>query len=479
MPPPSDRPEFWVEDAAEGWDSGARAGGAWAGAESLYGSPTTAWDAPKTTDDGPAGPPEAPPKGPRRWARWAAVGAGLAVIAGIIALQSHGGTAADPSDDAVQDSTPTSAPSAPTSVPSARPAPTTEPAASSSESFEPPASSSDASASLPTTAGVVAENLTDPSLLKDTTWELVGYGQNQVVRYTPATGQIVHTPVPSLNSGGPLSVVVTDDATVIRPYDSVAGYLVRDGGVAEPLTGLLAGGGPVLPGPDAGSVWVMQNVIQDRSDVGTQDAMPPGKLVLVDLDGSPIGPVIDLPDTGGIDLGNPARSDGAGLVLFGWFSGTYLLKPDGPHLLTHGQMLATGPAALLFYDCDDVLRCNGIVVDRATGERRAVPGFTSLPSYLVMGITSLDGRWAAVFSPSAMSMTLVNLETGAMTIPSVNLSPGSESYTGSPAMAFSPDGRYLLIARMTGVEVIDTASGLSVGMLPVPHLTAFATRPLG
>lgn len=281
-------------------------------------------------------------------------------------------------------------------------------------------------------------------------------------------------------------MVVTGDAVVIRPYDSVTGYLVRDGEVAEPLAGLLALPGPAMPGPDPNHVWVVQGATEGMASevsgdvqppASTQDAVSPAHLVLVDLAGEPTGETIDLPDIGGVNPGYQLQPDGAGLALFQWVGGIYRLDTDGPHLLTHGQVLATGPTTAVFYECDETAHCAANAIDRTTGERRTLPSIMNSMIFLMVGITSPDGRWAAMLDPSSMSVKVIDLQTGATEAPAVTIN--SMYYGGVPAMAFSPDGRYLLAAAETGVAVIDTASGRALGTLPVPQLTGLAVRPIG
>jgi len=90
---------------------------------------------------------------------------------------------------------------------------------------------------------------------------------------------------------------------VIRPSDLVPGYVVPDGGQARPLTGLLADGGPLVPGPVGSQVaWV-------TSGPPTAPA-----LSLITLAGHRSGPSIHF-QPGGPQVPSTAVSDGRGDVL--------------------------------------------------------------------------------------------------------------------------------------------------------------------
>lgn len=75
-------PQFWIEDSPD--DDGDDGG----------------WGDGPGDPGGPGGP--TPPQPPRGWLRWAALGAGLAVIAGLIAWQSRTGIAGDAVADTLQ-----------------------------------------------------------------------------------------------------------------------------------------------------------------------------------------------------------------------------------------------------------------------------------------------------------------------------------------------------------------------------------------
>ena len=91
-------------------------------------------------------------------------------------------------------------------------------------------------------------------------WELFARGPDDLLRIQLAQGRITWTYVPPLETASPeVAFVVGAHEAVIRPSDFVPGYVVPDGGQARPLTGVLADGGPLVPGP-AGSqaAWIAE-----------------------------------------------------------------------------------------------------------------------------------------------------------------------------------------------------------------------------
>lgn len=294
-------------------------------------------------------------------------------------------------------------------------------------------------------------------------WQLVGFQQSgHVIRYEPATQELTSTDVPWGQGDGPLSVVFTGNALVVRPWDFVAGYLVVDGSRAVQLSGALATGTLVLPGRDANHVWALA---EDR-----------GSLKEVDANGKPTGTAIPIPDK----LQIPAWAltpDGAGYVLGAGLEGTYDLRPDGAQLVTHGLVRAAGPTGYLIEDCgnaDSGSRCRLAVLGRGTTTIAPVPGSGAPPQ----GVISPDGNYAAIGNRGSQSVTLPDLTAGrSITISGDGV--GSFGTAQASKVAFSPDSRYLLVATAEGVVPIDTYSMTARDALPIPGLYAVATRPTG
>jgi hypothetical protein len=299
-------------------------------------------------------------------------------------------------------------------------------------------------------------------------WELVGYGSEGVVRYRPSTGEVTVTPVPLLDSTGPLSFVATRSAVVVRPYDTVPGYRVVDGRPAEALSGTLGRGGPVLPGPDPDHLWI----------VTTSNGMDTS-LDLVTADGGRAGVTIELPDALSATGGYSASPDGVGYALVTGVGGTYDVRPDRVRLITHGMVLAAGPVSFLVYECDDAGQCSTVAIDRESGQRREVPQLRPAPGFPVIhGTISPDGGFAALltFGQTGPEVMLLDLRTGGThTIPASL--DGAFANDTSTFMAFTPDGRYLLLAGTSDVTPVETRTGRSLAPLSIPPVGVIAIRP--
>lgn len=301
-----------------------------------------------------------------------------------------------------------------------------------------------------------------------TGWELLGYGLSGVVGYRPDTGRVAVTPVPGLKSGGGLSFVTAGTTAIIRPLDFVAGYAVPDGKPATALTGLLAQGGPALPGPDADHLWVPTG------------SGPTSKFVLVDTAGRPAGKTIALPPTVQSYWPQP---DGTGYLLVSGIGGTYLARPDGLQQVTTGPVLAAGPTAYLVYECDQHAACSAWAIDRQTGRRTAIPYLPApQPLQAATGPISADGHYAAILgttvAPDATSLQphLIDLDTG---LDRTLILDVKDSANPSSTLAFSPDGHYLLIATSGGqIAAVNTQTGHITRLPPpIPPVSAIAVHP--
>lgn len=458
-------PEFWVEGAAND-GSGGGSGNDW-------GEPGNGRH---DGDDGapPGGPSggKQPPR-PRRWPRWLALAAVLAVISGFIVWQSRANTAADAAEkDGAQTGI-----ASPAGV---------DPMAPASQGSSLPATES-----VPDTLG---GEMVDPEVLDRLHWELVGYCPlcSSVTVYRPSAKQLVETPVPELYTENPLSVVFTGDAVIIHPVDSTVGSLVRDGRAAEPLPEMLQSN-LILPGPDPEHLWValsppQQSELNANSDVSLGSAAQPAQSIaavgifLVTPDGEPAGGQMDIPDAGGKSLSEVIHPDGAGYALLDGIDGTYQLDPGGLSLITHGRVLATGPTTMLVDDCDEQGRCAATVIDRKSGERRTLTGFTPTAGYAALGSTSPDGHWAAVIDQQHRSASLIDLQGSGQEMPLYSGGAlGDQPFRSGlqSTLAFSPDSQFLVIARPGRVELVNTRLHAVVGTLPVPKLEAIAIRPAG
>lgn len=354
-------------------------------------------------------PPPNPPAGPgwqhRTW--YILLGAGVVVVGLVLALTRHSGKhAAAPS----QTRTPT--PSSPISS-----------ASTASESSAVPESTA------LTTPRVSVTSVGHRLLGVPTSWQLVARGSDAVYRIQLATGRITRTTAPITSSGPPTLLVVGPHEVLAHGWDGGGGWLVRDGGPAQPLRGLLGNAGPAFPGPEPGQVWVQTGNGQNQ------------KMTLVGLNGRSTG--VSVP----IQYGG---SDGAGYLLATVVGGTYDARPDGLRRITTGQVLAVGPTGWLAEECDDRHRCTLDLIDRQTDERRALR--PTRDDEFSSGVLSPDGTLAAMAGATDESgvsaLHLIDLRSGAdrrMTVMvDTNVGVGY-------GWAWSPDSRWLFVADAAGL----------------------------
>ncbi len=309
-------------------------------------------------------------------------------------------------------------------------------------------------------------------------WELFARGPDELLRIQLARGRITQTYVPALETASPeVAFVIGAHEVVIRPSDLVPGYVVPDGGQAQPLTGLLANGGPMVPGP-AGSqaAWVSS--------------------------GSPISPALSLVTLTGRLSGRSIRfqpgepqvpatavSDGHGDVLVTDNSFTVYDTGPGWDRPVPGTVIAVGPTEWRVDGCDALYsECRNEVVDVSSGTLRALPGpappdpfYFSWPP---TGVISPDGSTAAVAENGRneqLTLHLVDLRTGAtrdlglpLAAPDGSLPAGGES-----SMVWSPDGRWLFVATAGGkLLAVDPRTGRAESLgVSLPAVDQVAIRP--
>jgi hypothetical protein len=376
-----------------------------------------------------------PPDRPRpRWQRLAWVPLGLvAVLVGVFAVnaQHHRNVAAGPSPAAAASSRP----------PTASPPPSASPRPS------------------PAASAPFFLNLGHPVLQTTVGWELVARGPGQVVRIDPAGGHIAVTPIPAILSSAPVSFIAGRGWIMVRSLDSVPGYLIPDGQPARELTGALAPG-PVLPGPDGVGVWT-----------GVQDA-PGMPLTLVDTDGRPLGPRIQVP----ADAFGSEQPDGTGYAVFDGIGGSWSARPDGIRRISTGRLVAVGPTRWVVVECDDKHTCVTVAIDRSSGARHTVAGVDPTATGR-LGLVSPDGTKAALAIRAAqqpVALQIVDLRSGADQTYNV-----TDSVFGDGALVWSPDSAWVIGADADGKLEAFSASRsegvrLDVGLPAITQVTVRA-----
>ncbi len=296
-------------------------------------------------------------------------------------------------------------------------------------------------------------------------WELFALQQRALVSVQFASGRITRTTLPPPEGDGIVSLITDPAAVLIRPLDNVPGYLVPDGQPARQLTGFLARGALLLPGPRPAEVW---------------DIAATGPISLVGPNGRQ--QVAHLTATASRFPAQSAMADGRGNVLILDDSGQ--LYDAGPGLLrpVGALVVAVGPRNWLGQSCAQGLGCHNVVMNAATGASRLLPGppvaVINLPWPEQAGAVSPDGSTAAVIAQrpdGAAVLDLVNLGSGAVTPVAVPVTAAASSQT----IAWSPDSRWLFVvtARGTLAAVAVRTGQVRDLQLGLSGLTQVVIRP--
>jgi hypothetical protein len=267
-------------------------------------------------------------------------------------------------------------------------------------------------------------------------WDLFALQQRALVSVQFASGRITRTTLPPPEGDGIVSVIPDPAAVLIRPLDNVPGYLVPDGQAARQLTGFLARGALLLPGPSPAEVW----------DIGAT-----GPISLVGVNGRQ--QVVHLTARPTQFPPQSAMADGRGNVLILDNSGE--LYDAGPGLLrpVGALVVAVGPRNWLGQSCGQGVGCHDVVINAATGASRVLPGsplaVINLPWPEQAGAVSPDGSTAAIIAQArddAAVLDLVNLGSGAVTRVAVPVT----AVASSQMIAWSPDSRWLFVVTAGG-----------------------------
>jgi hypothetical protein len=290
-------------------------------------------------------------------------------------------------------------------------------------------------------------------------WELFALGDSSVTQIQLAAGRITTTYFSPLQNSGPVFFVVGADRAIVKPLDTVPGYVVPDTGPLRELSARLRQGVPALPASNPNQVWV-----------GPEDDGPL-VMTLTDLDGSRVLATAPMP-TGAVTV--DATDDGAGYPLFRGVGGFYVARPDGLERITTGLVVATGRSGWLANECDDQGGCRTVSIDRATGGRRAI--LSGIDGNGPPGALSPDGTTAALavgVPNGGTTLRLADLVTGADHEVDVHPAMGS-----GRTMVWSPDGRWLFVVDEAGHLHAVESRTRQVSALPgpVPMLRQLAIR---
>lgn len=301
-------------------------------------------------------------------------------------------------------------------------------------------------------------------------WQLFGRGDRGIVRIQLDQGRITTTAVPALASTGAVSFLVGSWGAFVRPFDYVPAYLIPDGQQARLPARNLECGGPALPGPRPGTMWLASCKASSR------------RVLLTRADGTRTGIAVQVP------LGHSilaALPDGRGNLVFPGFetfpgsprsAATLDVRPGGTDVVTRrDRLIAVGPSRWLLEQCS-FHQCDAVVVNRRTGARHTLRGVDA-PTQ-VPGIISPDGRTAALqdVATKPASIALLNLTTGAL-----HVVPISADVTDPQAMVWSPDSRTLFALDRHGILCAVSRQTKQViwyltSMLNLPTLRQVAIR---
>lgn len=320
----------------------------------------------------------------------------------------------------------------------------------------PPSTQSASAQTLPNAASITVTNLGRPLLDVPRGWDLFARDSDAVLRIQLATGRVVRTPMPPLLGDGPMSLLAGPDRVIVKSWQS-GGVVIRDDQPARSLTGALAGYGPVLPGPEPGQLWIQPH--------GNAD--DPQHMTLVGFDGRQ-------GDDISVEVAGMPSPDGAGYLLSYLTGGIYDARPGSLRRITTGALLAIGPTRWLTEECDAQHRCTTDVINRSTGAHHVLgPGSDSdAPT----GVISPDGRTAAVLhSEQPLTLSMLDLTTGVDHQTRVEIDRDA-AFDGT-SMVWTPDGRWLIVADMTGhLVVVDDAGHSRVLTNQITRVSQLALR---
>jgi hypothetical protein len=291
----------------------------------------------------------------------------------------------------------------------------------------------------------------------------------RIIRIDGVTGSTVTYSVQGSNFG-PETLFAGDGWILVPGFDLEAGSVViHDDGSRTSID--IDSGYPLLFSRGSESLWLWN---QDGS------GGPPSALVEVGLDGEPTGSLIELRSYPRMmdPLGDGVVVDAPG--------GSYVLTSAGASKLTSGRLVALGRTVAFVQECDDQLRCDYSVLDRATGERRIL---TLDPSFDEG--TEIDaGGWWTMIDPVDHADDRVLVSAWEQSGNQGNRQGVLDLVTGSfteiarnidiPGMYWTSDDQSVIWIDRGTIMVFDVATGENRALSnDVSDVVAVAVRPLG
>jgi hypothetical protein len=364
-------------------------------------------------------------------------------------------------------------------IDSIAPVPTT--AASSS----PPTSIASATSAAPAVAPdvyVVTERAVDVAAeLLGQPMEIVAFGNGrQLMRLDLATARLVASEVVAQPFGRTRLLVGPTWALLPSTEAGLGSTLVRNEG--RPVEVDVGPASLIVGVADADSLWMMFTPVSTTGIVVHRRG----------VDGRPRDEIGVVPSA-------PTSIDPAGGVVVELPGGTFGVRPQ-PAVeteagdarviepvvapITDGRLLALGADVAVAEECDALLVCSTYVIDRASGERRALDVDGALSGLVPYGLagtaTVAPGGGAAVVevlepndrASAQRSLGVIDLETGVVTEIGPTQDVGQTAWT--------PDGRFVLFIRGGRIAAYDIETGVTVVVADeLVAIDAFGVRVAG
>lgn len=314
--------------------------------------------------------------------------------------------------------------------------------------------------------GLVLPDPVAPSALT-TGINLIGLSvDGDVVQIDVDTGDLTSTEAPPIASSAPARVLPDVDGALIVSYDNVPSIRFDAAEGRAVFVRSSRPGGKLISGPLPGSVWESKRSVADGRT-----------LSLVDGLGRSLDSTIFLPDRVSV-----IASDGRGDVLIdAELGGVFIATADAvPKLLTTGEVLAVNAAVAFVRECDEMLRCSVVRVDRSTGERAAVADAQfdwvgAMPSGIVWSGSNVSPDGAVVI---AFSRDDVLSSNGAIIIDrSTGNTVGVVPIEMSSPIIWTADSRFAVFLADDMLQIYDRAAGLVRPQTSLPQLKAIAAAP--
>ncbi len=304
------------------------------------------------------GSPVLPDAQRRRFVLGGSVIALAALIVGIIVGRTGDSGPGGADGDAVSSATSVAAVTTSTPIGDDDTLPAAEPPITSSTAASRTGPSTTDAVDIDPSAPVLGRIEIDPAV-SSTGIEVVALSnRGELVRIDVETGSTVTTDVDGAQfpQFAPSTVLAGDGWILAPSYEGGGGSTVLFDDGSRSLI-------------DAGSAWpLLATGTGDefwRAEGPTARGFP-DRLVEIAIDGDPTGVEIEL------DGFLPRMVDPLGGVVVDAPGGSYVLAPGSATRLTVGRVVALGRERMLVHECDEQLDCGHFVVERATGERRAL-----------------------------------------------------------------------------------------------------------